>query len=71
MVSKDRDYSNGEITVHWRAEKCTHAAKCVTRLPEVFNFKNRPWVNIDGATTERIIEVVNLCPSGALTYSRK
>ncbi len=70
MASKDRDYSNGEITVHWRPEKCIHAAKCVTTLPEVFNLRIRPWVNIDGATTEKIIEAVNLCPSGALTYSR-
>lgn len=70
MASKDRDYTNGEITIHWKPEKCIHAAKCVTMLPEVFNMKVRPWVNADGASTERIIETVNLCPSGALTYSR-
>ncbi len=70
MASKDKDYSNGEITVHWRPEKCTHAAKCITTLPEVFNVRNRPWVDIHGASTERIIETVDLCPSGALTYSR-
>lgn len=71
MAAKDRDYSNGEITIHWRPEKCIHAAKCVTTLPEVFNLKERPWVDAGGASTERIIEAVNLCPSGALTYSRK
>lgn len=70
MALKDRDYSNGEITVHWKPEKCIHAAKCVMTLPGVFNVKNRPWVDIHGAETERIIETVNLCPSGALTYSR-
>lgn len=70
MASKDRDYSNGEITVHWRPEKCIHAAKCVVTLPEVFNLKSRPWVDVTGASTEKIIATVNLCPSGALTYSK-
>lgn len=70
MASKDRDYSNGEITVHWRPEKCTHAAKCVTKLPKVFNLKNRPWIDVTGASTEQITETVNLCPSGALSYTR-
>lgn len=70
MAAQDRNYSNGEITVHWRPEKCTHAAKCVTTLPGVFNFRNRPWVCIEGASTEEIIKTVDLCPSGALTYTR-
>ena len=28
----------------------------------------RPWVDIDGAPTPRIIETVNLCPTEALTW---
>lgn len=70
MMSKQRKYTNGEITVHWDATKCIHAAKCVMTLPEVFNARKRPWVDINGASTERIIETVKLCPSGALTYSK-
>lgn len=70
MASKDRNYTNGEITVHWKPDKCIHAAECVTKLPEVFDVKKRPWVTIEGATTERIIHTVELCPSGALTYSK-
>jgi hypothetical protein len=37
-------------------------------LIEVFNPRERPWVKMDGATTERIIEQVRKCPSGALSY---
>lgn len=40
----------------------------MTNLNEVFNPSARPWINIQGATTERIIEQVRKCPSGALSY---
>ena len=61
-------YSNGEVTVIWKPDVCIHSAKCFKGLPEVFDPRKRPWVNIEGATTERIIEQVNICPSGALSF---
>lgn len=61
-------YSNGEVTVIWKPDVCIHSAKCFKGLPEVFDPRKRPWVNIEGATTERIIEQVRICPSGALSF---
>lgn len=61
-----RTYTNGEIIVEWRQEKCIHCTTCVSTLPEVFNLEARPWVNMQGSTTEKIRSTVAMCPSGAL-----
>ena len=66
--SKNRTYTNGEITVYWYPRKCIHATTCYRELIEVFNPRKRPWVNMDGAPTKEIIRVVDLCPTGALAY---
>lgn len=67
-MSKTKEYSNGEVTVVWEAEKCIHSAMCVKGLPNVFKPKERPWIKIDASTTDKIIETVKKCPSGALSY---
>ncbi len=63
-----KHYTNGEITIVWNSDLCTHVAYCFTELPEVFDPSERPWINAKGAGTQRIIEQVNRCPTGALTF---
>lgn len=63
-----KEYSNGEITVVWQPGKCIHSTRCFKGLPEVFDPKARPWVDMQGAASEKIMEQVKNCPSGALSY---
>jgi uncharacterized Fe-S cluster protein YjdI len=63
-----KEYTNGEITIVWRPALCAHARFCWQELPEVFDPQKRPWINVQGANTERIIKQIKRCPSGALTY---
>jgi uncharacterized Fe-S cluster protein YjdI len=67
-MEKTKEYSNGEVTVIWKPELCIHSAKCVHNLPNVFKPKEKPWVQVDNAKTEEIINAVKACPSGALSH---
>jgi len=63
-----KTYTNGEITIVWKALKCQHSGNCVKTCPEVFRPKERPWVKPSNSSTDKLIETVSKCPSGALTY---
>ena len=68
MPKETLKYTNNEVTVVWKPKVCIHSSICWKGLIEVFNPKERPWVKMDGASTEKIIEQVRQCPSGALSY---
>lgn len=73
MDKKDikKEYTNGELTIVWQSGKCIHSTKCWNEkmgLSSVFNPKERPWIKPDGAPSDKIMEHINNCPSGALSY---
>lgn len=68
MASKEKEYSNGTITIVWKPELCIHSENCINHLPEVYKPSERPWIKIDNATTEEIKKQIPTCPSGALSY---
>jgi uncharacterized Fe-S cluster protein YjdI/CDGSH-type Zn-finger protein len=63
-----RKYRNKDITVYWKPSACIHASYCYRELIEVFDPSRRPWVDLNESTTQRISEVVNLCPTEALSW---
>lgn len=65
-----KKYTNGEITVVWKPDLCIHSTLCWKGLGSVFQPKERPWVKMDGATSEQIMAQVDKCPSGALSWER-
>ena len=67
MKTLKKEYQKGATTVVWEPGKCVHSEKCWRGLIEVFNPKKKPWINVDGASEDRIIDQVGHCPSGALS----
>lgn len=64
------EFRGDKITVTYDDDVCTHAAKCLEGLPQVFDGKRKPWINPDDASPEEVEAQVAACPSGALSASR-
>jgi uncharacterized Fe-S cluster protein YjdI len=68
MPKETFKYTNEEITVLWKPGLCIHSTNCWKGLLNVFNPSMKPWINMKGSSSDRIIQQVNKCPSGALSY---
>lgn len=69
-MSRTRTYEGNGIAVHFDPARCIHAEACVHGLPAVFDAQRRPWIAPGAAAADEIKQVVERCPSGALTYTR-
>lgn len=69
MEKKIHSYETDEITIEFDSKRCLHSAECVKNLPAVFNPDDKPWVQPENASAEKLKEVVHHCPTGALKYS--
>ncbi len=65
-----KEYSNDDITVIWDSGKCKHAAECVKNSPNVFNPKDKPWMDVSKGESNQIMSTIDKCPSGALSYRK-
>lgn len=68
MEINANQFSNSEITVTYEPTLCTSAGRCARELSDVFRNSVIPWIDIDGASSDKIIEQVRKCPSGALKF---
>ena len=62
-------YSNREVIVIWKPALCIHSGICAKGLPGVFDPRRKPWIDVQQADTNAIIEQVKKCPSGALSFA--
>jgi len=65
------NYVGKEITIHDNRGVCSHTGYCTDNLPSVWRMQTEPWIDPDGASVEEIIQVIEMCPSGALSYTLK
>ena len=63
------NYVGKKITIHDNRAVCSHAGVCTARLPAVWRMKEEPWIEADAAAVDAIIEVIQGCPSGALSHT--
>lgn len=63
-------HTNGDVTVTYDPDVCTHAARCVKGLPSVFDVTRKPWIDLAAAEASAIEAQVAKCPSGALRFFR-
>ena len=65
-----REYRTDQIVVYWEPDYCIHTGRCLMGLPQVFDVRQRPWVDIDAASADEVARVVTSCPTGALSFAR-
>lgn len=68
MAISKHYYKNADITVIWQPGLCQHSRNCFRGLPEVFDPRKKPWIEVDKSNTQAIIDQVKKCPSGALSF---
>lgn len=69
MPAQTHHYTNGEITITWKPETCIHSGICARGLASVFDPRRKPWIDMSQADTQRIMEQIKQCPSGALSFA--
>ena len=71
METNANQFSNNDITIIYEPSVCINAGRCAKELSDVFRTSVIPWIDLDGAPTQRIIEQIKKCPSGALKFLRR
>ena len=68
MSEITKKYTDGDLTVIWKPQKCIHSEKCYKGLPGVFKPSEKPWIDPSAENHDRIRVQIQKCPSGALSY---
>jgi CDGSH-type Zn-finger protein len=63
-------YAGRRITIHDNRGICSRAGHCTAHSPHVFNDEKEPWVEPDADDPEKTARTIEMCPSGALSYTR-
>lgn len=66
-----KTYQGEHVTVCWHRQLCLHAGECGRADNELFVVKRDPWCDPDEVDVNTVTEVVERCPTGALSYQRK
>jgi CDGSH-type Zn-finger protein/uncharacterized Fe-S cluster protein YjdI len=65
------DFAGREIDVRFDGRLCIHVGECGYSSGELFVADRQPWCAPDLVSKEEVREIVERCPSGALSYTDK
>lgn len=72
MSDKEKyTFSGTNLDIEWDGRLCIHIAECGRAKDELFVGGRQPWCQPDLVALEDAINVVERCPSGALTYQTR
>lgn len=66
-----KTYRGEKITVCWQRDLCLHVGECGRADNDLFVVKRDPWCAPDEVEVDTVAEMVERCPTGALTYVRE
>lgn len=64
-------YEGDEVDVEWHQKLCIHIGECGRAEGDMFVGGRQPWCQPDLVQLADAVEVVERCPTGALSYARK
>lgn len=62
-------FAGDAAEVTWDGRLCNHVAECGRAENDLFQGGRKPWCQPDLVTIDEVVEVVERCPTGALTYT--
>lgn len=64
-------YPGKDADVHWDGRLCIHVGECGRAEGALFEAGRKPWCQPDLSGTDEVLDVVQRCPTGALTIERR
>ncbi len=65
------DYDGKDAVVTWDGRLCIHVAECGRAAGDLFVTGRKPWCDPDRAAADEVVDVIERCPTGALTVRWK
>ena len=69
--SEQTVYEGTTLDATWDGRLCIHVGECTRARGKVFASGRKPWGEPDREDAQTVAEVIERCPTGALTYARK
>ncbi len=70
MSDKKFSYEGAEAEVQWDGRLCIHIGECGRADNVLFEGGRKPWCQPDLVALAEVTDVVERCPTGALTFPR-